>query len=182
MQGKQEPRWCFDCIPLYGKDNGVDLLSWNYSWPLTMSVTDIILNSTTQPTLRSVLGKTCGKKRQSSPSVVRLLHVTVFFGFYGFTSMVDHSVRMYLFHWNVVFLSQFQCIVQVVKRRDVRKTILVDVHRWCRKPAGVCLWRQTSPSVYALLKSYVVVRRFYMRNDLQQIELMINQPHYINSR
>lgn len=57
MQGKQEPRWCFDCIPLYGKDNGVDLLSWNYSWPLTMSVTDIILNSTTQPTLRSVLGK-----------------------------------------------------------------------------------------------------------------------------
>lgn len=145
-------------------------------------VTDIILNSTTQPTLRSVLGKTCGKKRQSSPSVVRLLHVTVFFGFYGFTSMVDHSVRMYLFHWNVVFLSQFQCIVQVVKRRDVRKTILVDVDRWCRKPAGVCLWRQTSPSVYALLKSYVVVRRFYMRNDLQKIELMINQPHYVNSR
>lgn len=102
-------------------------------------VTDIILNSTTQPTLRSVLGKTCGKKRQSSPSVVRLLHVTVFFGFYGFTSMVDHSVRMYLFHWNVVFLSQFQRIVQVVKRRDVRETILVDVDRGRREPAGVCL-------------------------------------------
>lgn len=105
-----------------------------------MFVTDIILSSTTQPlTLWSVFGETCGKKRQSSPSVVRLLHVTVFFGFYGFTSMVDHSVRMYLFHWNVVFLSQFQCIVQVVKRRDVREAILVDVDRGRREPAGVCL-------------------------------------------
>lgn len=77
--------------------------------------------------------------QKTSPSVVRLLHVTVFFGFYGFTSMVDHSVRMYLFHWNVVFLSQFQCIVQVVKRRDVREAILVDVDRGRREPAGVCL-------------------------------------------
>lgn len=90
------------------------------------------------------------KKRQSSPSVVRLLHVTVFC---GFTSGVNHSVRMDLFHWNVVLLCQFQCIVQVVKRRDVREAILVNVDRRRRKPARVCLWRQTFTSVYTLLKS-----------------------------
>lgn len=76
-QGKQEPRWCFDCISLYGKDNGVDLLSWNYSWPLTMSVTDITphkLHNTTNSSVgfrKDLWQKTSSKFSQRCSLIAR---------------------------------------------------------------------------------------------------------------